>query len=347
MKKNILLSIAFVLGILFIAGCEKDEVKVYISDSPTAPSLSGPSAPNGLQFTKDDKDNSITFSWTAADFGFDASITYGVQVDKDASFSKPTTLLTSQDLSGSAKVSDINSALLAMDYEIDVEGTVKCRVFAMVSPNADTAFSGISDYTVTPYETLIDYPMIYVPGAYQGWAPGDVNGRLFSYNFDDTYQGIIRLTGTGDIEFKVTPEPNWDNAWGGTLTDGTGTLDPAGGNFTMPAGTYEFTVNTSTLDIELKEADDWGIIGSSVPPYDWSVDSNMFYNGQRQMWEITADLVTGEFKFRANDAWDLNYGSDNADGNLNAGGGNIPIAADGNYTIRMDHVNLTYSLGKN
>jgi hypothetical protein len=349
MKKNIII-VTFILGLLSFMGCEKDEVKVYISDNPVAPALQSPASPDGMAFTKEDANNKINYVWSAADFGYKASITYGVEIDKTESFTKPATLFTSDTLTGSAKVSDINSMLLGMDLEVGVATTINCRVWAMVSPNADTAYSAITNYTVTPYETLIDYPMHYVPGEYQGWSPGDVNGRLFSYKFDNIYENIIRLTDSdadGKVQFKVTPAPNWDNAWGGTLTDGSGTLDPAGDNFQADPGTYAFKVDVSALTIDLTATDDWGIIGSSVPPYDWSADVDMFYNGQRQMWEITDDFKAGVIKFRANDGWDLNYGSNNADGNLDAGGSDIPLAADGNYTIRMDVANLTYQITKN
>lgn len=102
------------------------------------------------------------------------------------------------------------------------------------------------------------------------------------------------------------------------------------------------------MTISLTKTDDWGIIGSSIPPYDWSADVNMNYNGQRQMWEITGDFKAGDFKFRANDDWTLNYGDDgNKNGGLKAGGDNIALAADGNYTIRFDPVKLTYTIIKN
>ena len=73
----------------------------------------------------------------------------------------------------------------------------------------------------------------------------------------------------------------------------------------------------------------------------------MFYNGQRKVWEIILDLNVGAFKFRANDAWDLNYGDTGADGTLEAGGDNIAVTAAGNYTIRFDPVKLTYTMKKN
>jgi len=63
------------------------------------------------------------------------------------------------------------------------------------------------------------------------------------------------------------------------------------------------------------------------------------------MWEITGDFKAGEFKFRANDDWTLAYGYNGTEGML--GGTNIPLAADGNYTIRMDLVKQTYTVIQN
>ena len=54
------------------------------------------------------------------------------------------------------------------------------------------------------------------------------------------------------------------------------------------------------------------------------------------VWTITLDLVAGDIKFRANDDWAINYGSNNANGICDAGGTDIPIAAAGNYTITLD-----------
>jgi len=110
---------------------------------------------------------------------------------------------------------------------------------------------------------------------------------------------------------------------------------------------YIIDVDLNALTITLTPTDDWGIIGSAVPPFDWSADVDMFYNGQRKMWEITADFNAGEFKFRANDGWSVNYGDNGADGSLDAGGANIALPSAGNYTIRFDSVKLTYTVKKN
>ena len=119
-----------------------------------------------------------------------------------------------------------------------------------------------------------------------------------------------------------------------------------GHNYSVSAGVYAITVDVNALTISLTKTDDWGIIGSATAN-GWNSDTDMFYNGQRKVWEITANLTAGEFKFRANDAWDLNYGDTGADGSLEAGGDNIAIATAGNYTIRFDPVKLTYTVKKN
>jgi hypothetical protein len=64
---------------------------------------------------------------------------------------------------------------------------------------------------------------------------------------------------------------------------------------------------------------------------------------------VTMDLVVGEIKFRANDSWDLSYGKSDKDGIIGGNNDNIPIDADGNYTIVLDlsQAVYTYSIIKN
>ena len=351
MKKIKLIIFVAILGLLF-ASCKTDISEVVISSSPTAP---GQVTLATFTFTFDmsNADSLITFSWSAADFGYESSTSYTVQLSATSDFSGDVRDLftTNNKTSGTAKVNDVNSLLLILGYPFGTPDTVYYRVSASVGSNVGKVYSAIKSIELTPFEDVPVYPMVYVPGAYQGWAPGDVNGRLFSYNSNSTYEGIIRIisTASNNGEFKIAPAPNWDNSWGGALTpsgnDYSGTLDPSGSNFAVTPATYKFTVDVNALTISLVKTDDWGIIGSAIPPYDWSADVNMFYNGQRKMWEITGDFKAGEFKFRANDDWALNYGG--SDGTLSAGGANIVLAADGNYTIRFDPVALTYTVIQN
>ena len=231
--------------------------------------------------------------------------------------------------------------------------TVYFRVAASVSASVAMDYSAAKSTSLTPYDAVINYPMVYVPGSYQGWSPGATNGTLYSYGFNSQYSSIVRLidTTTTAAQFKIAPAANWNNSWGGTLIQSgsnySGTMNSSGGNFQVNNACYIIAVDVNALTISLTQTNDWGIIGDAVPPYDWSQDVNMYYNGQRKMWEITANFHAGTFKFRADDGWTLNYGSNAADGDLQSGGSNIPLATAGNYTIRFDPVKLTYTVLKN
>ena len=74
----------------------------------------------------------------------------------------------------------------------------------------------------------------------------------------------------------------------------------------------------------------------------------MNFNKDLNVLTITADLKAGEMKFRANQNWDFNYGGSNGD--LEAGGDNIPVAEAGNYTVTLNFNEpgeVTYTLTKN
>ena len=350
MKKIKLTLFIAILGFMFIS-CERDITEPTISSDPTEPTNSDLSFTGAFDVTN--ADGLITFSWSAADYGFASSTNYALQMSPTNDFSSNVaTVFTTQKLTGTAKVSTINTLILSWNYNIGTDVTVYYRVAATVTSSISPIYSGVKSKTFKPYDAVINYPMIYVPGAYQGWSPGAENGRLYSYDFNSQYSSIIRFVDGANptVDFKITPAANWDNDWGGTLVKSgnsySGTLVAKGSNLTVDAGTYIVTFDVNTLAISLTKTEDWGIIGSATAN-GWDSDQDMFYNGQRKMWEITADFVAGEFKFRANDGWDNNYGDSGADGTLDAGGDNIAIASDGNYTIRFDPVKLTYTVKKN
>lgn len=337
--------------------CDDDTELIYDPDSAILPELTSPSSSSELYYTQDEADSSVSFSWSAADPGISLEIEYSVEVCASDTFATVVDIVDeTNDLEEDVSFSTINSALITLGYTADESATAYFRVVASVGDYADDMVSDIVEFDITPYETDIDYPEIYVPGEYQSWTPGDDNGILYSYDSNTIYEGILYLEDSdddGDVEFKITSEASWSGTnWGGTLAatdDGySGTLDESGDNLSVVPGCYKFTVDTEELTIELSETDYWGIIGTSVYPYDWSKDVDMNYNGKTKLWEISEDLVEGEFKFRANDAWTLNYGITNDDdGTLETNGSNITISAAGNYTITLDTENLEYTLTQN
>lgn len=143
-----------------------------------------------------------------------------------------------------------------------------------------------------------------------------------------TWTGGLHLT-VG--EFKFRANHSWDYNYGSTSKDAN--LNAGGDNIPVTVeADYFFTLDLSHPNAYTYSANRWGIIGSATPG-GWDSDQNMTWDAANNALKITLDLVAGEFKFRANDAWDYNLGGDIA--SLTPNGANIAIAASGNYTIML------------
>ena len=66
------------------------------------------------------------------------------------------------------------------------------------------------------------------------------------------------------------------------------------------------------------------------------------------IWTVTTNMTVGEFKFIfTKGSWDNDYNYGGAAGIITEGGNNIAITAAGNYTIKLDEFNRTYTVTKN
>lgn len=194
-------------------------------------------------------------------------------------------------------------------------------------------------------------PTIAVPGNHQGWNPGAAPLLAASAAGKTDYEGFVWL----DQGHKfVGPDAdgafNWGNIdWGddGTFTGKLLEQDEKD-CIAEVAGYYLVKVDTDALTYS-ETLTAWGIIGQATPT-GWDSDTDMVYDAETGTWSITMDLTASEFKFRANDGWDINFGDSGADGSLEFSGDNIAVAEAGNYTITLDLSNpraYTYSVVKN
>jgi len=89
-----------------------------------------------------------------------------------------------------------------------------------------------------------------------------------------------------------------------------------------------------------------GVIGTGSPNGNWDEDVDLTQSSMdTAMWSGTMTLQAGQVKFRANDDWAYNLGGDAAA--LEADGGNLSVAADGNYTITLSYDGETYTSSVN
>jgi hypothetical protein len=283
-----------------------------------------------------------TFTWSAADFGFNAQVDYVLQMDATGDeFAEPITLAQTNNLSAAFTVGGMNNFMLSNYFPWDVAADLEFRLMATIHEDVDTMYSSVMTLSITPFEKVVIYPRLFVPGEHNGWNAGDSTSSVFSIKSNDKYEGYIWTT-VSPSGFKLTRVPAWEEAntigdpdaagTSGTLQDGSW-----GGNNIMiqqAAGYIKINADLTALTYTLLRTE-WGVIGSATAA-GWDSDQDMTYDPSTGVWSATLDLVAGEIKFRANDAWDLNYGSDNANGILGSGQANIPIAAAGNYTIVLD-----------
>jgi len=292
-----------------------------------------------------------TFAWTRADFGFTSATTYILQVDKAGNkFKSALDMAVTTKLTAPFTVADLNTKMLALGLPFGKPGAIEARVYAYVSTLVDTLYSPTIAMTVTPYEVVIIYPTIYVPGSYQAasgytsdWSP-DKAPALYSLKSDNKYEGYVNIAADGSM-FKFTKEQNWTTNWGDDALDLK--LDPNGKDIPAGAGYYKMNVNLSTLTYSTLKTT-WGVIGDATPT-GWDSDTNMVYDPVAKTWSVTLALKVGGLKFRANDDWGLNYGDKDANLTLEEGSDNIAIAVAGNYTITLDlsKAVYTYNLKKN
>lgn len=197
------------------------------------------------------------------------------------------------------------------------------------------------EYTMT-IEPISYNEYIYVPGNGQGWAPASAPA-IRSANSDGVYVGYAVMNG----DFKFTKERNWDGGEynsGSFSTYGDGfAASTDGGNIscTGEAGIYYLTADVANGSISGVLCN-FGLIGPAQVG-GWDSDSDMTFDATTNTYTWTGDLAAGEFKFRANDGWDINLGGSLDD--LVANGSNLSIAEAGNYTIVLN-VLITTDGGK-
>lgn len=233
----------------------------------------------------------------------------------------------------------VGGAMLPLDYGI-AGGWGGVRTTSAIVDKFPAIGTGAVIVAPNPGNTT--YPLLYVPGGYQGWDPTKTSTVLASEHVDGKYEGYLNFLDS-NTEFKFTDGPSWDVNYGDTGADGV--LDAGGDNIKVAdPGFYKIDVDLNNLTYTLLKTD-WGLIGSATPD-GWNSDQNMTYDPASNSWSVQLDLVPGEVKFRANDAWDLNYGDDGADAILEKNGANIVITTGGNYklTLFLDKPDHTYSI---
>lgn len=284
------------------------------------------------------------FTWKAANYAGDIQVTYTVEIDKKGNaFKTPQTLgsvISAYQVA--VTVEQMNNALKALKATPLVAAQFEVRVKS--SAGATTPmYSNVGTITITPYSTEI--PKIAVPGNHQGWSPATAP-QLAATKFGKTdFEGYVWLDG----KYKfLSPKPDGTFDWGTTDWGDDGTFsgvlkETNESDCEATPGFYRVKADTKALTYSAVKTV-WGVVGSATPG-SWDNSTVMTYSASTKKWSVTVALTAGnEFKFRANNAWDINLGSyeagkDGAGTTMSYDGKNIAVTSAGTYVITLDFSN--------
>ena len=351
-----------------IAGCQKpDMVQIAAPEDVVAPVLEAVEGP--IEITPSNMvDGKVAFTWSLADYGVMTQVNYSLEAATAANPDTKVTITSGITANAEAleagKISteiayEALNAILFNDLKLN-DGVAEDVLFTIAAKVGEYAPVYSNSVAVSCKVTAAEkqYPKLTVAGsyAYNNWTPG--KGQ-FVFDFEGTdakYSGVIDFgEDVSALQFKFVGEAWGNNEFsvpaGETQAPEAAELPlVAGGGDNIAAYTthrfYSLTLDKGTPKvIKNFSFNSLGVIGDATPT-GWDADTDMQFNPEKQRFYVDLTLIDGTIKFRADDAWDVNWGG--ADGVLASGADNIPVTA-GDYRIYVnlnDPANPTYELNK-
>ncbi len=302
----------------------------------------------------------VTFVWTQADYGQQASENYSIEISSDEEFTNPVVATTiSGNNTVTLSVSELNSAAGNAGLFPFVWETIYARVVSTIgTQDSLPVSSNVISFDVYPYFNYVfmDYYLVG-NGTAPGWNNNNNNPPLIRDTEDSqkfNYTGYFDKASADFNEgrFKVLEIVGlWQPQWGVDANEGEDTILPSGsiagnpgtqsgdpGRFGVEtSGYYSFTINFGTKTYTMEPYDASGAteytsitaqgsaLSGDVSLTQLSFDSHLWYaNG--------VDLVPGEIQFTTNTG--SIWGSTTEfSGESTENGGSIPVVVEDQYNI--------------
>ena len=371
MKKISILFLAFVAQLSFNA-CSQDDDIVFVAQPD----------PEGIQFSNSlqsiyvlpstNPDNlAERFVWNEVDFEAPTTISYELQGSATEAFDNY--MVVGSTGSNNLGVTIAQMLDLAEEAGLDNDpetelpntGTIYFRVRAFAGEGEGNALEEFSEVVsvnveLPEAEEEGEAPKmeLYLVGdaTAAGWNPANNNTPLFRDGENENiYYFEGRFAGGADIEgFKFLQTTEWQPQWGlsnGELTN-SDILGEDPDAFPVDNDAYySLMVNVDEMTYTWEEIDESaaevqtniGIIGDATPGA-WDDDTDMTQSEfNPHIWYIEGiELTDGEAKFRADDAWDLDWGGATpVSGETTVAGPNIPVNA-GTYDVWFNTLDGRY-----
>jgi len=245
----------FIIGIFVFLSCAEEErdPQLYLLGAPLVSSPAG----TKTYLLSEANAGAIaeTFTWSAANFGFPAAITYSLQfAQAGTSFAKPINVVTTGNLSFALKGSEFNQQMLAQAFKGGSQYAMEGRVKASVGTYAAPQYSPVFTFNVIPFEMKL--PPIYLLGdaTLNEW--DNNKAQVMSFWSAGVYGVVTPLKAAKNIK-GIKTLGAWAPQWGqasGTWESGTlayrpteSVADPASIPSPPTAGDYLVVFNIDAL----------------------------------------------------------------------------------------------------
>jgi len=281
---------------------------------------------------------SLSTSWAEPDYGFNAAPNYKLLIDlASGDFTNAVTVNVGDDLEKTFTTLALNAIALGLGAEADTDTDLAIKLQGFVGGQLliDATAKTIN---VTPYSSILDLSSTWgvVGSAANDWG---ATPDLPFYTSSDSGVLVAYVT-LIDGEIKFRENNDWANNYGDTGVDGT--LDAAGDNIAVSAGSYKISMDLNNLTYTI-EPFTIGIVGSSYNDWGVTPDFALTYDPYSDQFRGIVKLEEGEMKFRMNNDWGTNYGDTGVDGVLDLNGDNIATTA-GRYIVTVNLNDLSYTL---
>ena len=354
-------TLSILLVLAAFVSCTKDETRIVFDPANVVASTI--TVPQAIVLNETTKgENLPAFTWTAAQFGYDAAVTYVVELGlQGTNFSKVRVLGSVNTNRLIIKQSDLQAALDFLGAPLGQQQAVEMRVKASIVDQIAPTVSQVINFNVTTYMPAEkEYAKVWLVGDYCGWNHGN-SQFLYDIAGDGKYfEGWVMFDGKAQNGFKITYTGGWNGDDIGTnataVVNNKIKVEP-GGNIGLFNGILMYLKldnrdqSNRTLEL-INSLTRIGIVGSATPNQWGSPDVEMTFNPATRVFEKkNVTLAAGEIKFRANDTWDISWGTYDASAGKNpnqlttANGKNITVAA-GTYdiTLNLNKVDPTFEV---
>ena len=347
-----------VLVFLGIMSCQDRELITIEPES--APIVMDLSTQNLVLDPNFPSNPAITVSWDPAKFNVPVETKYSVEISATEGFeTKEVVGSTTQSVTHlSFSNVQMNNAAKKIGFVPGVAQKMYFRVVSFIGVNDYEQVSNVTSLMITPYLAAPIYNFVDL------YLVGDATAAAWDNNADN--KNLLPLLKTAEDNqytftgffkqgaFKmIKVKGSWDAQFGLGAASGMLSTDGGSGNIPVAAdGYYKLTVNTADLTYTFEPATvstttyaTISIIGNVNG--NWDTDTQLTQSTfDPHVWSIhSVSLKEGEFKFRANNAWDVSWGTNAAFfGTAVQGGDNIPLGAEWTYDVYFNDATGAYTI---